>query len=210
MTTFKTWTSPRQIELAYIAHVSKWIETYIAEAERQFEIPPRSVPVPRHGQFTVHRSEFEKWPEDQTPAIIVLAPGLAGEPRREADRTMTAPIALAFGAIAAGGPVFEDQAAEVAQIIGVSIREIVLNLRPDDIEIAGIDLLDEQYGDVDRRDLGSSRVIFRVWVKGWSPGPSGPIDRSDPPDDPYLPSGDWPLVQPGKIFIHLNNARRID
>lgn len=210
MTVFGDWTSPRHIELAYIDHIERWITTYIAEAERQFGIDARSLPVPARGQFTVHRSEFEKWPEDQTPAILVLAPGLAGDPRREADKSLTAPIAIGFGIIAAAGAIFEDAAAEIAQIIGVSIREIVLNLRPIGLDVAGVELLDEQYGDVEKRSLGSSRLIFRVWVKNWSPGPSGPIDRVNPPDDPYLPSGNYPTVQPGKIFIELNNTRRID
>lgn len=208
MSVFGTWISPRHIELAYKDHLGKWITTYIAEAERQFGIPARSIPVPGAGQFTVHRSEFEKYPDDQTPAVLVLAPGLAGTPRREADRSLTAPIALAFGVIAAGGPTFEDQAAEVAQIIGLAIREIVRNLEPEDIEVDGIELLDEQYGDIEQRGMGSSRVIFRVWVKNWAPGRARPIDLSNPPIDPYQPPGDWPLVSTHNVYLNL--TRRID
>lgn len=208
MRAFGTLMSPRHIELAYIAHVSKWITTYIAESERQFGITARAVPVPQPGQFTVHRSEFEKWPEDETPAVLVIAPGLAGTPRREADRSLTAPIALAFGVIAAAGPTFEDQAAEIAQVIGLNIREIVRNLKPDGIDIDSIELLDEQYGDVEKRGLGSSRVIFRIWVKNWSPSRAAPIDRSDPPDDPYVPLSTWPLVAETNLYLTL--TRRID
>lgn len=209
MTTFGNWLSPRHVELAYINHVVKWIETYVAEAERQFGIPPHSLPIPAFGQFTVHRSEFEKWPEDQTPAILVLAPGLAGEVRREADRSVTAPIAVAFGVIAAAGATFEDAAAEIAQVIGLGIREIVLNLKPEGLEIAGVELIDEQYGDIEKRSLGSSRIIFRIWVKNWTVR-GGPIDRVDPPVEPYEPSGDWPIVQVGKTNLFLELTRRID
>lgn len=212
MSRFGSWTSPRHVELAFIHLVNKWLPTYIAEAERQFGIPPRSLPVPARGQFTVSRQEFIKWPENQTPAILVLAPGLAGDTRREADRSVTAPVAVGFGVITAasvfGAEGGESAATEVAQIIGVAIREIVLRLPPDDVSVAGIELLDEQYGDIEERNMGSSRVIFRVWVRNWGSGSGGPIDRNEPPEDPYDPPGDLPTVE--GIYLTMFNARRID
>lgn len=208
MSTFGKWTSPREIENGYIAHVDKWLTTFIAEAERQFGIPPRTVPVPRLGQFTVSRDEFQKYPEDQTPAILVMAPGLAGEPRRESDRSLTAPVALAFGVVAASPFVDDNAAAEVAQVIGLSIRELVLRLPPEDLDVIAVTLIDERYGDIEKRSMGSARIVFQVDVAGWSPGKGGPVDRIVPPADPYLPPGDYPTVQ--TTFVTLSNARRID
>ncbi len=209
MSVFGTWTYPRQIELAYIEHVNKWLATFIAEAERQFGIPARAVPVPARGQFTVSREEFQKYPEHQTPAVLVMAPGLAGEPRREADRSLTAPIALAFGVVAAS-PHIEDAAAEIAQLIGVAIREIVLRLRPEDLDVKAVRLVDERYGDIEKRTMGSARIVFTIDVAGWSPGKGGPVSRTDPPVDPYDPPGDLTTVQPGKTFVQLSNARSLD
>ncbi len=201
--------SPRHIELSYIEHLDKWLEVFIAEAERQFGIEPQLIPVPRRGQYTVSREEFQKYPEDQTPAILVLAPGLAGEPRREADRSLTAPIALAFGVITSSAPFTDNDAAtEVAQVIGVAIREIVLRLPPEGLKVKGVQLIDERYGDIEKRSMGSSRIIFTIDVAEWSPGRGGPVNREEPPVDPYDPPGDYPIVQ--ETFVHLSNARRID
>jgi hypothetical protein len=205
---FGQWTSPRHVEVAYVDLVSKWIMEYVAEAERQFGLDIRSVPVPAKGQFTVRRSEFIKWPQDQSPAVLVFAPGLVGEPRREADRTLTAPLGIGFGVVAAAGAIFEDAAEEVAQILGVCIREIVTHLPPEGIEVAGVQLLDEQYGEVDKRGLGSSRIIFQVWIKNWGAGKGGPFNREVPREDPYVPSGDNPIVQ--TTSVQLFNTRRIE
>lgn len=206
MSRFGTWTSPRHVETSYIDLVNKWLPTYIAEAERQFGLAARTLPVPERGQYTTSRDQFQKWPEDQTPAVIVLAPGLAGDARKEADRSWTAPVGLGFGVIAAT-PFFE-AATELAQILAVAIREIVLHLPPEGIKVDSVELLDEQYGDVENRALGSSRVIFRVWVRNWGSGEGGPINRQDPPDDPYTDPGERPTVT--SVFVNLTNARRID
>lgn len=210
MSTFGNWLSPRHVEAAYIDHVVKWLETFVAEAERQFGFTARSIPVPHRGQFTVSREDFQKMPEDQTPAVLVLAPGMAGEARREADRSLTAPIALAFGVIAYTPALEQGLATEIAQILGLAIREIVLRLPPDDLEVKGVRLIDERYGDLEERSMGSSRVIFTVDVANWSPGSGGPVDRTDPPEDPYDPPGNYPLVQPGKIFPFIEQKERID
>lgn len=209
MSTFGTWLAPRQVEQALIDHCLKWGVHYIAEAERQFGIPARSLPVPERGQYTTVRDEFEKWPEDQTPVVLVIAPGLRGEPRREADRTLTAPVGLGLGVVASI-PGFEGMGAEVAQLLGLSLRNLILTLPPEGIEVEAVDIVDERYGDIPSdksRSMGAARFVFNYWVRNWADLKARPKKLADPLDDPYAVPEDWPRVE--SVFTTINNARRI-
>jgi hypothetical protein len=97
VTTFPIMMTGRHVEEAVIETCVKWGAEFISEGERQFGIEPHSVPVPALGQYTTTSTAFEKWPEDQTPAVLVIAPGLTGPPRIEADRSLTAPLGLGLG-----------------------------------------------------------------------------------------------------------------
>lgn len=207
MSSFNRWTAPRHIEKAIIDHLSKWVMEYFAEAERQFGLEPRTLPVPEAGQFTTVREQFEKWPEDQTPAVLVIAPGLAGTPRMEADRSLTAPVAIGVATIV-GAPGWEPGVAtEAAQIMGVALRELMLQLPPDGLDVDGVELRDERYGDVpadNERTMGSARIVMVYWVRNWAIRKGGPKDRVNPRANPYEDDGgDWPTVDPDKIFLNI-------
>lgn len=207
VSTFGLWTSPRKIEKAIIDHCVKWGETFIAEAERQFGIPARSIPVPEEGQYTTVRDTFEKWPEDQTPAVLVISPGVSSSARREADRSLTAPVGIALGVIASSG--FEGAGAETAQIIGVALRELLTSWVPiEGLDLAQpVELVVEGYGDIPaggERTMGSSRIGLVFWVKNWAAIGGGPLDRTTPPDDPYAAPAEAPTVQ--KLFWKINDV----
>lgn len=213
MSTFNDWTAPRHIEQAIIDHLLKWGTTYIAEAERQFNIEARSVPVPEAGQFTTVREEFEKWPEMETPAVLVIAPGLAGTPRLEADRSLTAPVAIGVATLVdtPGHP--PGTATEAAQVMGVAYRQLMLTLPPEGIDVEAVELRDERYGDVkddNARTSGSARIVMVYWVRRWGWRKGGPIDRTDPPADPYAVPGDYPTVDPTKIFLNIDKLQSND
>lgn len=202
------WIAPRHVEQAIIDHLVLRGAEYIAEAERQFGIEPRSIPVPQEGQFTTVRDTFEKWPEDQTPVVLIMSPGVSSAPRRETDRSLTAPVAIALGVIVSSG--FPGAGAEAAQIIGTAFKNLMLQLPPAGLDTAGVELQVEAYGDIPaagERTMGSSRIGFHVWVKNWAALGGGPLDRNAPPPDPYVAPGDWPRVE--SVFSQINNARRI-
>lgn len=204
MSIFGDWVAPRQVEQAIIDHCVKWGETYVAEAERQFGIPPESIPVPAQGQFTTVRRIFEKDPEDQGPAVLVINPGLAGAPRREADRTLTAPLALGLGF--AMNIAIEGAGAEVAQILATAYKHLMLQPLPMlNIDRESIQLVDEKYDDVPRgaeRSLGTARLVFVLWVRKWAALTGGPLDRENPPPDPYEPPEELPRVE--TVFPQIN------
>lgn len=210
MSVFGSWVSPRHVEKAIIDHCVKWGETFIAEAERQFGIEPRSIPVPQEGQYTTVRDTFEKWPEDQTPCVLIISPGVAGTGRMEADRTITGAVGIALGVIASSA--FEGAGAETAQIIGVALRQLLLSTVPiEGIQLAEPpELVQEGYGDIPasgERTMGSSRLGFVFHVKSWAAFGGGPLDRETPPDDPYAPPPDAPRVE--SVFWQVNSERSL-
>jgi hypothetical protein len=67
----------RDVELAALALLQRWSGTYLAEMERQSGRAPASLPRVR-GWATA--ADFETWPEDQVPRVLLVSPGLLGPP----------------------------------------------------------------------------------------------------------------------------------
>jgi hypothetical protein len=212
MSTFPDALSGRHVEQAVIETCVNWGEEFVAEYERQFGIPARSVPVPEEGQFTTTSQTFEKWPEEQTPAVLVLAPGLTGKPRREADRSLTAPVAVGLGFLAGTGH-GSDANREMAQLYAAAYSELMLRipltLLGTPLGVESIDYIDERYSDTPgnrERMLAAARLVFVVNVKNWR-SLSGKPPEADPRPNPYVdPPIEWPTV--GTIFRALNDEQR--
>lgn len=195
---------------AVIDTAVKWGETYVAATERMFGIAPHTIPVPERGQFTISANEFEKWPEQQTPAILVMAPGLGGEPHREADRSLTAPVAVGLFIIVAT-PHGVEANREAAEILAAAYGQLFLRQPVEGIQTAGIDYRDERYGEVPGdagRTLGAARVVFNIWVRNWRTLKRGALSVTEPPDDPYEVPGDLPRVE--SVFPTITPVRRIE
>lgn len=216
--TFPNFLTGRHVESAIIATCVKWGEEWLAEAERQFGLAPHTLPVLAEGQFTTTSATFEKYPEDQLPAALVIAAGLAGKARREADRSFTAPVGIGIGFLVSTGH-GADANRELASIYSATYCELLLRhpLEPAfDGTIVKLDEIiweDERYGDVPgqrEKVLGGSRIIFTFWVKNFRDAHGGPPDRTDPRPDPYgVPTPGLPTIQ--TIFRSLNDVtRRID
>lgn len=62
-----------QVEAAVLATLRLWMPHYLAEIARQLAMP-QAPPNPRSYRVW---SDQTRWPEDQTPAVIVVSPGLA-------------------------------------------------------------------------------------------------------------------------------------
>lgn len=211
MSNFRIFYAGRHVEEAVILTLLKWGQTWIAETERQNNIEPRKLPVPQRGQFTTISEVFLKWPEDQTPVVLVISRGLDGPPRVEADRSLTAPVVVDLGFIASSG--FYNAAREVAQLLAAAYSQVLLRHPLEELETDGVEYLGERYGDLptqEDRFMGAARLSFRIWVKNWRNERGGPINRDEPPDDPYQPGGTLPTVHPDRINVTIDPVRRID
>src|SRR3954463_13420771 len=82
MTVFGTVISDDVVELATVNTLRTWVSTYLSEVERQRDLDPGYYTRPPQGSITT-RSDFDKWPEEQLPAIIVVAPGIPDDPVKQ-------------------------------------------------------------------------------------------------------------------------------
>ncbi len=82
---------PGILEDAVIATLKTWLPTYLSEVCRQESerlmdpdqpTDPKTLAVPQSWAVV---SEYDRFPEDSLPAVIVAAPGIAKEPSRNGD-----------------------------------------------------------------------------------------------------------------------------
>lgn len=152
------------IETKMIAHLKLWIPDYLAEVERQREVPPESLPGPKSYSQV---NEWRKSPEDRLPAVLVLCPGLARPPRREGDGRYTATWAVGVGVVSAGRNVQEVK--RNSKLYTAAIRALVLQ-HPGlpDLDVLGATWEDERYDNIREektRTIGSGQVMFGLQVR---------------------------------------------
>lgn len=181
----------RDVELAAIAVLRKWASTYLAEAERQTGRTVGSLPRPRSYSTA---PDFETWPEDQLPRVLLVAPGLAEAPAAYGAGEFHARFLLGIACIVSARSM--DETADLAKLYCATLRTVLVQHQSLDGFAAGVVWLDEDYDDlpsIDDRSLGAGQAIFTVEVAGFArryngpPYPSAevPVPPTDPiPEDP--------------------------
>jgi hypothetical protein len=172
-----------------------WLSTCMGEIERVEGLTER-VTRPRG---VVTSSDFEKWPEDQLPVILVISPGLVRPPERKGRGALT----FTWGVGIAGlvGDTTAESSRRMGQVYAAAIS-LAINTHK---SLGGFDL---DFGD--GRTLGAGRCVFEVSVEGARPtggGPSAPLPEPDP-FDPSAPDtgtdpGPWPGVTETSIDVTL-------
>jgi hypothetical protein len=175
------------VEDAAIALMQKWMPTYLAEMERQTGRTADSLP---HVRSWVRTNEFEKFPEDQLPAVLVICPGLADEPVKTGDGKYRAGWALGVAVVVSA----RDQAVtqELAKVYAAAIRALLLHHPSMEGLARGMEWNDERYDDlaqVDERTLSAARQVFTVEVDDVTTARAGPAAPDPLPDhhEPYPP-----------------------
>lgn len=187
-----------QVEQAVEATLKKWMTTYLAEIERQRGIPPRSLPEIRN--YT-NVNEFEKWPEDQLPLVVIISPGLGGEkPRMEGDGTYTAKFLIGLATVVSADT--QENTSKIAGMYGAAVRACLAQQQDLGGISTGIEWQDERFDDIpneERRSLASVQEVFLVEVPGIVNERDGLMAV---PDDPYAPIGDWPEAETVHVTIN--------
>lgn len=201
---FGTVVTRIQIADAVKTVLQDWLPAYIAEIERQNDLTPQSLPMPRSYST---RTEVTKWGEEQTPAVVIVSPGLSGPPRRDGDGDWQAPWAIAVGVITSGSS--QESVIENSSFYGAAVRACLLQRTP----LPGVDgrllWLDESYTDIpenDSRSLAAARIEFECLIPNAVGDMDGPAPNVEPPEDPYTEPADWPTVE----TTHLTTTRRTD
>jgi hypothetical protein len=183
----------RDVELAALAMLKRWSSTYLSEAERQAGRPAGSWPRIRTWTTT---SEFEKWPEDQLPCVLLISPGLAGPPRPDGSGRYRAEFTMGLATIVSAARA--DETAALAKAYCAAFRTCLLQHQSLEGFGSGLTWLDENYDDlpsVDTRSLGAGQAIFAVEVDDISRRWNGPPYPDAPPPDPTDPIPPDPDVQ---------------
>lgn len=182
--------SGRDVELAALATLKAWSSTYLAEAERQTGREVGSLP--RVRTWTTS-PDFEKWPEDQLPCVLLISPGLVDPPDADGAGKYRARFSLGIANIASTATA--DETADVAKLYCAAHRTCLLQHPSLDGFAAGVTWLDENYDDLpfdDTRSLGAGKAIFAVEVRDISTryrGPQDPVPDLEPiPEDPTATS----------------------
>lgn len=171
-----------------------WMTAYIAEIERQLGLDPKTIPVIKS---YVTANEFRKWPEEQTPAILVVSPGLTDPPKKEGDGTYRGSFSLGVAAIAKGRTKQETQ--RTAKVYGAAIAGAMVQHPSLQGFARGLGWRDQSYTDIDSdegRTLASSQNIFEIEVGNLVQAFGGPVVV---PEDPYVDPGSWPEAKEGGV-----------
>ena len=177
------------VENAMEEHLRLWLPTYLAELERQKGYEPETIRTP---VAWLRSNDFSKWPEDHTPAILIISPGLVGDPTREGSSVWSAPYGVGVAAVVSS--IDRDSTRKLAGFYGAAIRAAVLQHPSLGNFARDTNWVDERFDDVpqeDERSLASAQEVFRVDVFGVTAGRTGP---KTPPEDPYAIPADPPIA----------------
>lgn len=180
------------------------------------EIKPRSLAAPK-SWATV--SEYDRFPEQGLPAIIVSAPGLADTPQMNGAGEIRADWTVEVSAtVSANGA---RQTRRLAQMYLAAIQGAMLQRRSLGDPYTAVYLTDVQYADVPterRRSIMAAAAAFRVGVEQMLSTKEGPVSPlppdptpptwPDPPPDPGTPDPvpeAWPTISSTNVEIELED-----
>jgi hypothetical protein len=181
--------------------VRKWMSTYLAEKERQDGMAAGALQRPR---AIVTVPSFEKWPEDQLPAIMLISVGLADSPEMHGDGVYTARWDMALACVCSARTEAESHA--MAQRYMAALRALFLQRPSLGGNADGTTWLGESYDSLpyeDTRSLAAGMAQFVVQVEDVSSARAGPLTPDEPLDPDTDPWAEWPLVQESDVEVDV-------
>jgi hypothetical protein len=181
------------VEAWVVETLRKWSSTYLAEVERQHGLAGGTL---QRVRSWVRAPTFDKWPEDQLPAVLVISTGTIGEPLKDGRGRYRARWAVAVGTVCSART--RDLSHDQAELYAAAHRALLLQRPSLEGRANGVDWATEDYTDLpfdDTRSLGAGRDVFAVEVDDVVSTKAGPVTPADPAPvetDPYPP---WPLVE---------------
>lgn len=182
-----------QIDSALIAVLERWMETYLKEVARQRGIS-QTLEVPRS---IVAVSEFDRWPEEQLPSIVIVNPGTDGVPAKDGAGVFRAhwPIEICISVQADTQAITRRN----SQLYIAAARGCLMQRRALEAGMKGVDWGGESYELVDiekRRSIAGAKasfVIEREDVLSVGAGPTDPLVDPQP--------GNWPTVKEAEATV---------
>lgn len=183
-----------QVDAAVIANLTEWMPTYLKEVARQRSIsetlePPRSI---------VAVSEFDRWPEEQLPSIVIVNPGMADSPRNEGGSYSARWELGIYISVAAAT---QGETRRNSQLYIAAARGCLMHRRSLTAGMKGIDWDGESYTAIavdKRRSLAGASANFTVERENVLTVGAGPTSPDDIP-------GEWPTVKAADAVVQKTN-----
>lgn len=196
MSLFDAIVDAGEIEDACIAHLKEWEATYLDEVAQQRGRPRGTYQKPRT-HTTVN--DFDKWPEEKLPCLLLIAPGTVEQPRRRGDGRYTGDWYIAVAIVVSARS--QKSTKTLAKRYGAAYRALLLQRADFDGRLNGKmavkEWVSEDYDDLDddsdtTRNLAVAKLIFTVEVTGVVNAFAGPSeDDPRPPDEEGDPTPDY-------------------
>lgn len=190
--TLPTVITATDVEDAAIATLKPRLEYYLEQL---------GLPIPR---AWTRQTRFNKWPEDQVPAIIIYSPGLAEEPNKRGTGEIDARWTLGIAALVSARD--QNSTDRLAKEYGALIRASILQESSLGGFARGVDWMDESYDEIDvmqNRTLSAAEMVFSVEVEG----------VVNARELPYMPDGPIPTPSDfvvGSVDVSVENAMEVN
>lgn len=197
MTVFDHILTADVVEQHALETLQTWLPTYLREVERQTGRDPNTLPAVRSWKPV---NIFERWPEDQLPAVLLVSPGLIGTPEKEGDGYYRARWSLGIGVVVSARDAATTNS--LAKVYAAAVRATILQHQSLGGHSRGVGWVDEKYDDLPAekgRTLAAGQNIFWVEYAQVVSTKGGPIQPVPPDDEP--PPEDWPTVETADTTI---------
>jgi hypothetical protein len=175
--------------------IEEWIETYLAEYERQRELDPKTIQVI---ETYTQVNEFRDWAGNETPVCVIVSPELP-ETSKKGGGEYTGQFILGIGIIVQADT--RPNTNKMARAYGAIIRQLLLQQAGLGGLASGITFESEKYNDVpegEDRAQASAQVIFTVEVPGIVDSRKGTIA---PSENPYGDDSEAPTAESAEVTI---------
>jgi hypothetical protein len=183
--------SASQLEQACLAQLQRLLPAYgnavAAQLGATAPAPPRS--------YTC-AARFDRWAEDQLPAVVVVSPGTLRQPELHGG-AYDAVFGLVVGIYCSAAT--ERATHDLVRLWCAALRACLLQTASLGGVVADLMLLDESYDEIDvesRRSIAAGVCGFEAHVNAITDRRAGPLVAASPPDDQA-----WPLVQTADVEI---------
>lgn len=198
------------VEQWILTHAERWFHHYLMRAEEASGVERNT-----HQMLKsyITANEWDGWPEERIPALLVQDTGLGGAPYREGTGRYRARRLYGAGIIVQA-PTRRD-ARFAAGLYQSAFRTFVLEQptfnHPE--HVAGVEWADERPAPIpaaDERNIMGQIMLFYVDLydvadEGGVPrGPDFPNEPDDPPPNPDDPIEDLPVIQPGQANFTMS------
>jgi hypothetical protein len=165
---------PEDLEKATRDLLHAWLPTYLHEVERQQEVEPGKIARPK---FIGTSVEADLFPGEELPAIIVVAPGTAGEPERGGDGSWSAWYQVTIACLVQSPDELSTRA--LAGYYAAAVRGAILQHASINGKVEGTWWLGEEFegaaGQDRNRTRGAVLVHFRCKVPNIVDSQNGPM-----------------------------------